>query len=125
MVSVYVRRCLSVQGDGFDERLEAARQRAGLDAAKPVRRESDRGSNPLSFAFRLGAEMIGSLFVACALGWGLDHLLGTRPWFMVGLLPIGVAAGVMNLLRASSPKTAGDGMRGGPPRGRGLGNEDR
>ncbi len=106
-----------MQGDGFDERLEAARQRAGLDAKKPDRPEGDKRSHPLTFAFRLGAEMIGSLFVACALGWGLDHLLGTKPWFMVGLLPIGVAAGVMNLLRASSP----GGTRGGPRRGKGWG----
>ena len=102
---MYVRRDLAVQGDGFDERLDAARQRAGLDA-KPDVPVSDRGSSPLTFAFRLGAEMIGSLLVACAIGWGLDHLLGTKPWFMVGFLPIGVAAGVVNLLRASSPGTS-------------------
>ena len=113
-----------MQGDGFDERLQAARQRAGLDAKTPSPVERDKGSNPLTFAFRLGTEMIGSLLVACALGWGLDHLLGTRPWFMVGFLPIGVAAGVMNLLRASSSGQTPGGPRGSSPR-RGSPRKDR
>ena len=103
--------------DGFDERLEAARRQAGLDAAaKPVRAAGD-APHPLTFAFRLGAEMVAALLVACAIGWGLDRLLGTRPWLMVAFVPIGVAAGVINLLRAS-----GSAGRSGPPRrGRGWG----
>ncbi len=106
-----------MQGDGFDERLEAARRRAGLDAPEPSRRTSGDEAHPLTFAFRLGAEMVASLVVACAIGWGLDRVLGTRPWFMIGFLPVGVAAGVMNLLRASSSGGTG----GGPRRGKGWG----
>ena len=102
--------------DGFEGRLDTARKRAGLDAPPPAS-SGDREPHPLSFAVRLGAEMIGSLAVACAIGWGLDRLLGTRPWLMIALLPVGVAAGVLNLLRASTPR----GTKGGPGRGRGWG----
>lgn len=82
----------------FDQRLDAARRRAGLgDGSKPSR---EKESNPLSLAMRLGAEMVVALVVAIAIGYGLDRLLHTSPWFMIGFVPIGAAAGIRNLIRA-------------------------
>ncbi len=100
---------------GFDQRLDEARKRAGLDApvAGPGAKDA-RAPSPLSFAFRLGVEMVASLAVACAIGYGLDRLLGTKPWLMVAFVPVGVAAGVMNLMRSSSPG-AGSGQGGHGP----------
>ena len=83
----------------FDQRLDSARRRAGLDAdgSKPSR---ETESNPLTLAMRLGAEMVVALVVAIAIGYGLDRLFHTSPWFMIGFVPIGAAAGIRNLIRA-------------------------
>lgn len=102
--------------DGFDDRLRAARAKAGLDRAERDRLAPARSDpHPLTLAARLGAEMIGALLVAGAIGWGLDRWLGTRPWLMVAFLPIGIGAGLMNLLRAANPDRARS------PTGRGKG----
>lgn len=85
-------------GRSFDQRLDAARHRAGLDDHKAKSR-GDR-SSPLGFAMQLGAEMVAALVVAVAIGYGLDRLFHTAPWFMIGFVPIGAAAGILNLMRA-------------------------
>ena len=89
----------------FDQRLEEARRRAGLDDDDDDGEDSHRTEgNTLSLAMQLGAEMVAALAVAIAIGYGLDRLLHTSPWFMIGFIPIGAAAGVLNLMRAMGPK---------------------
>jgi ATP synthase protein I len=87
----------------FDQRLTAARNRAGLD--KPVTTSEQRieGPNPFSLAMRLGAEMVAALVVAIAIGYGLDRLFHTTPWFMIGFVPVGAIAGFRNVVRAMGP----------------------
>jgi ATP synthase protein I len=87
----------------FDQRLEEARKRAGLGAPSAPSTPVTNEPHPLTFAFRLGVEMVASVAVACAIGYGLDRLFGTRPWIMVAFVPLGVAAGVRSLMRSVSP----------------------
>ncbi|GBR75492.1 MAG: AtpZ/AtpI family protein [Acidiphilium sp.] len=90
----------------FDQRLAAARNRAGLDKPEPAAEAKSDGSNPFSLAMRLGAEMVAALVVAVAIGYGLDRLFHTAPWFMIGFVPIGAIAGFRNVVRAmgTTPK---------------------
>jgi len=90
----------------FDRRLAAARNRAGLDKPEPVAEAESDGPNPFSLAMRLGAEMVAALVVAVAIGYGLDRLFHTTPWFMIGFVPIGAIAGFRNVVRAmgTAPK---------------------
>jgi ATP synthase protein I len=87
----------------FDQRLEEARRRAGLDDDDGGDSHQTEG-NALSLAMQLGTEMVAALAVAIAIGYGLDRLLHTSPWFMIGFIPIGATAGVLNLIRAMGPK---------------------
>lgn len=87
----------------FDQRLAAARSRAGLDKPAGKHAEQDNGPNPFSLAMRLGAEMVASLVVSVAIGYGLDRLFHTSPWFMIGFVPIGAAAGLRNVIRSMGP----------------------
>ena len=88
-------------GDSFENRLQAARTKQGLDTPpKP------KGSNPGGFGvspwgigLRLGVEMVSALVVAIAIGYGLDRYFGTRPFLLLVFLPLGVAAGVVNVWR--------------------------
>lgn len=85
---------------GFERRLTQARDKAGLD--RPVASPESRadGPNPFSLAMRLGAEMVASLVVAVAIGYGLDRLFHSAPWFMIGFVPLGAVAGLRNVVRA-------------------------
>ena len=52
-------------------------------------------------AFSLFAAVVAGLI----LGWLLDRWLGTRPWFLVGGLVLGAAAGLYEFIRTSSRLT--------------------
>ncbi len=53
---------------------------------------------------RLGVELVAAMVIAVTIGWGLDRLLHTRPWMMVVMVPVGMAAGLRNVVRAAGPK---------------------
>jgi len=96
----------------FDERLKAARGKQGLDAPpKPLAGEAaDRGNSPWDspwgIGLRVGVELVSALLVAVAIGYGLDRLFGTTPILTAVFVPLGGAAGVINLWRIFAPKTS-------------------
>ncbi len=49
---------------------------------------------------RIGIEFVVAVVVATGLGWAVDQWLGTRPWGMIVLFFLGVAAGMLNVYRA-------------------------
>lgn len=59
-----------------------------------------------SLALKAVVELLVGLGVCMVGGWWLDQKLGTAPWFMVGLMPLGLAAGVLNIMRLSNTKEA-------------------
>jgi len=59
----------------------------------------------LSFAARIGVELVVSTVVGAGLGYLLDTWLGTRPWIMVVGVFIGAAAGFRTVYRIA---TSGD-----------------
>jgi ATP synthase protein I len=67
-------------------------------AAQTPRRSDTRG---FSLGIRLASEFVAAIIVGAALGWGLDWLAGTAPWGMIGLLLLGFAAGVLNVMRSA------------------------
>jgi ATP synthase protein I len=82
------------------ERIDKAR-------AERVRRQpavADRAAlqQGIGFGFRIGIELVVAIGIATALGWAIDHWLGTRPWGIIVLFFLGVAAGMLNVYRAVS-----------------------
>jgi len=77
----------------------------------------------IGFGCRIGIELVVAIGVATTLGWAIDHWLGTRPWGIIVLFFLGVAAGMLNVYRAVSgistpvgyrrPGQDGAGMRQG------------
>jgi ATP synthase protein I len=80
--------------------------------APPGAQASDapRGDSGMSLGLRAGSEFVSSVVIGAGLGWGLDRLLGTRPLFLIALFFLGVAAGVWNVIRLTSPKGGGLGL---------------
>ena len=56
----------------------------------------------LALGLRIGIELVVAIGVATALGWAIDRWLGTRPWGIIVLFFLGVAAGMLNVYRAVS-----------------------
>lgn len=51
----------------------------------------------LGKASLLGIHMVSCTFVGFAIGYFLDKWLGTEPWFLIGFLFFGIAAGFKNM----------------------------
>ncbi|MFQ3623327.1 MAG: AtpZ/AtpI family protein [Acetobacteraceae bacterium] len=80
----------------FEERLRAARDKAGLD------RPAETGGtspSPWGVGLRAGLEVASALAVGVGIGLALDWWLGTRPLLLVVFLFLGGAAGVLNVYR--------------------------
>ena len=94
-------------GKSFDQRLQEARVRQGLDAepVSTVARTQDPVAEFSAGAtfFRVGIELVSGLVVGLAIGWGLDRLLGTRPIFLILFVLLGGAAGIINVWRQVAP----------------------
>jgi ATP synthase protein I len=84
--------------------------------------EERRGASPDSqegsaagLAIRAVSELLVGLLVCMGLGWGADKYFGTAPWIMLALMPLGLAAGVVNVMRLSRSKQAEDLLGGKGP----------
>jgi ATP synthase protein I len=86
-------------GKKLDKSLEERRGASGPD--------SQEGS-AAGLAIRAVSELLVGLLVMMGLGWGADKYLGTAPWIMLALMPVGLAAGVVNVMRLSRSKQAED-----------------
>ena len=89
-------------GGSFEERLRSAQARQDAAAPKPAP-GSDGSPSPMGIGVRVGVELVSALAVGLAIGWGLDWLLGTRPWLLALFVLLGGAAGVANVWRLMMP----------------------
>jgi len=100
-----------------DEEEAALRARldklAGALRARRAGREEGadgRGGSPassgsaISAAFGAAGEFAGAIAVGGLIGWGLDRLFGASPLFLIVFFLLGAVAGVLSLIRATSPK---------------------
>lgn len=87
-------------------RARATRETEGprAQADRPQPRTTDSGA---SLAMRAGSEFVSAIIVGAAIGWGLDRLLGTNPLLLIVFFFVGVAAGILNVIRLTSPKGGG------------------
>ena len=82
------------------ERIDRARaERVGGPVPASDRSAMQQG---LGLGLRIGIELVVAIGVATALGWAIDRWLGTRPWGIIVLFFVGVAAGMLNVYRAVS-----------------------
>jgi ATP synthase protein I len=91
-------------GSSFEDRLKAARSKQGLDAKPKPSAQDDLGTSAWGIGARVGVELVSALVVAVAIGYGLDRIFHTTPILTVVFVPLGGAAGVLNLWRLLAPK---------------------
>ena len=66
--------------------------------------KSDSVGSAMSLGLRAGSEFVSAVIVGSGIGWVLDRALGTNPAFLIVFFLIGVAAGIWNVIRLTSPK---------------------
>jgi ATP synthase protein I len=94
-------------GQRLDKTLQERRDKAGPDTTE---------GSAAGLAMRAVTELLVGLLVCMGLGWMADKYFGTAPWIMLALMPLGLAAGVMNVMRLSKSKQAEEVLGGkGPP----------
>jgi ATP synthase protein I len=93
-------------GASFEQRLRAARERAGIDTNPPAKPDSadPLSGSPWSIGLRVGVELVAALMVGVGIGWLLDRWLHTRPLFLAIFVLLGGAAGVRNVYRVFAPR---------------------
>ncbi|HRY05906.1 MAG TPA: AtpZ/AtpI family protein [Hyphomicrobiaceae bacterium] len=88
----------------FEHRVSELNKKLGkVRAGKIAKAESQGGSavggRGMSYGFKIGSEFVGAILVGAAIGYGLDYLLGTKPWLALAFFLLGFAAGVLNVMR--------------------------
>ncbi len=82
--------------DDLSTRVSAARE--------ATKKKESRGLNEATtygIATRLVAELVSGLVIGVLIGWYLDQWFGTKPWLMIVMIIIGIAAGITNVMRAA------------------------
>ncbi len=100
-------------GGSFEDRLQAARRRQGMDPMPPDQSggSGQLGPSALGIGLRVGLELVSALVVAVAIGWWLDKWLHTAPVFLGVFVLLGGAAGVANVWRLMGPGRQAPGER--------------
>ena len=65
--------------------------------------ESNKGSNAASFgkAMKISTELVAAVVVGATLGFILDNWFDTRPWLTISFFFMGVAAGILNVIKSA------------------------
>jgi ATP synthase protein I len=86
-----------------DARLESLDQRLDrVQQAEAKRTGKVHGDDGDSAGRLVLNQLIGGPLGGAVVGWVVDRWLGTAPWLMLGLMFIGFAGGVFNIVRISS-----------------------
>ena len=96
--------------------------------AERVRRQpvvGDRSAlqQGLGLGVRIGIELVVAVVVATGLGWAIDRWFSMRPWGMIVLFFLGVAAGMLNVYRAVTGISGAVGYRRDDNAGASLKNQ--
>jgi ATP synthase protein I len=83
----------------LERRATETRQRA---AATPS--GGGFGGPGVTLGLQAGGEFVAAILLGGAIGWGLDWLVGTKPWLLIVFFLLGTVAGVKNVIRVTSPK---------------------
>ena len=74
-------------------------------AKKKIKKEQikNNGSNTTSLgkALKISTELVAAVVVGATLGFILDNWFDTRPWLTITFFFMGVAAGILNVIKSA------------------------
>ena len=84
----------------LDERLRQAKTEEAIRSGEA----RDEGGESYRLGNRVLAELIGGMVGGALIGWVLDRIFGTSPWFLLALLFLGIAAAFRNIIKISTKR---------------------
>ena len=63
--------------------------------------ENNEQKSSFGKAFQLSTELVSAVLVATIIGFILDNWFDTKPWLIIAFFFIGVAAGIINVIRSA------------------------
>jgi ATP synthase protein I len=94
--------------DDLGRKLQDFEKRAEASGTLPKETKGAQPSSALGAAMKLSTEFVAAAAVGGVMGWFLDAWLGTRPWFFLVLMLLGIAAGFLNVFRTAQRMQAKD-----------------
>ena len=83
--------------DQFKTRLEIAKNKI----LKKSEASSNAPSSKLGIAFKMSTEMVAAVVIGTIIGFILDNWFGTKPWLILIFFFVGVATGILNVVRTA------------------------
>ena len=83
--------------DTFKTRLEIAKKKA----SKRSSNRNQKSSSNIGIALKLSTELVAAVAVGTINGFILDDWFGTKPWLILIFFFVGVAAGIMNVVKSA------------------------
>jgi ATP synthase protein I len=74
---------------------------AALKSEPEVKDHSEEHYSQAQLAWRMVIELVAGLGIGFGIGYGIDTLLGTTPIFLVLFIFLGLAAGVLTMMRSA------------------------
>ena len=78
-------------------RLKIAKRKAN----KNYTNKSEKNITPLGAALKISTEMVAAVLVGTTIGFILDNTFDSKPWLILTFFFIGVAAGILNVIRSA------------------------
>jgi len=85
--------------DQFDAKLKAARDR--IEGRGEGSKMSSYNDSLAGVGYRMSIELVVGICAGLGLGWLVDTQMGTKPWFMIGFMFLGLVAAIFNVVRLS------------------------
>jgi ATP synthase protein I len=99
--------------------------KAQRDADEQADRDAKMRGRGMAYGMRMAAELVAAVLVGGIIGWGLDWVLGSRPWLFLLFFLLGFAAGVLNVMRGYERMQREFGAGTGDSSGRKAPDDDR
>ena len=83
--------------EDFKTRLKIAKSKI----TKQIQTDVEKKGSFMGSAFKLGTELVAAVAVGTIIGFILDNWFDTKPWLIIIFFFIGVAAGIINVVRSA------------------------
>ena len=70
-------------------------------ASKRSSNRNQKSSSNIGIALKLSTELVAAVAVGTIIGFILDDWFGTKPWLILIFFFVGVAAGIMNVVKSA------------------------
>ena len=84
------------------------------DKTQPKEVERTDDAKAMSLGMRVGTELVGTILVSGAIGYGLDRWLGTSPWILVVMLVLGMIAAFYSIYKTTQNQDSSVGFKNPP-----------